>query len=112
MCRNRTDGQVGSAYKGRLYSVESWHYMGKGTTEEQIQHELKTNGPIAAGMCANKVWSAYNQTKGVLTAAQGETCTHIDHDVNYVGWGTDNTTGLDYWLVRSTAYIFYIMISD
>ena len=40
MCRNRTDGKAGSAYSGRLYRVESWRYMGKGTTVREIQAEL------------------------------------------------------------------------
>ena len=102
MCRNRTDGGSGSAYKGRLYSVSSWQYMGKGTTVEQIQQELRTNGPIAAGMCVNSEWVAYNQTKGVLKASQGDSCKHINHDVNYVGWGTDDATGLDYWQIRNS----------
>ena len=76
--------------------------MGKGTTTQDIMHELMTHGPIAAGMCANRRWAEYNKTKGVLTAEDGLNCTHIDHDVNYIGWGTDDVTGLDFWLIRNS----------
>jgi hypothetical protein len=75
--------------------------MGKGTTMDQIKDELRLHGPIAAGMCVNSAWVRYNETKGVLPASEGDSCTKIGHDVNYVGWGTDATTGLDYWLVSA-----------
>ena len=103
MCRNRTDGQpLGSRdYRGRLYFVESWRFMGNGTSVLEIQTELRTHGPIAAGMCINKAWDEYNLTRGVLRASQGTGCDHINHDVNFVGWGT-TVGGLEYWLIRNS----------
>ena len=106
MCRNRTDGDHGARYRGLLFFVESWQYLGKGTTVEQIMEELSTHGPIAAGMCANKEWVTLNTTRRgqVLPASAGTTCDHINHDVNYVGWGTATAAegGLDYWLIRNS----------
>jgi hypothetical protein len=90
MCRNRTDGGPGTRYEGLLFFVDSWRYLGKGTTVDQIMDELSTHGPIAAGMCVNKAWDTLNTTRRgqVLPASEGTTCNHIGHDVNYVGWGT------------------------
>lgn len=107
MCRNRTDGGTGPSYAGELlFFVESWRYLGKGTTVEEIMEELSTRGPIAAGMCVNKAWDTLNTTRRgqVLPAAEGATCDHIGHDVNYVGWGTATAEegGLDYWLIRNS----------
>ena len=104
MCRNRTDGAAGVAYNGPLYGVSSWAYYGNGTTEQQIKDELRSNGPIAAGMCVNKAWVEYNSTKGVLTAAAGENCTKVNHDINFVGWGTATAAegGLPYWVIRNS----------
>ena len=102
MCRNRTDGRGGAAYGGLLFGVESWTYLGEGTTVAQIQAELMAHGPIAAGMCVNKAWIGY--AGGVLNASDGAGCDKIGHDVNYVGWGTatDAEGGLPYWTIRNS----------
>ena len=82
MCRNRTDGQEGSQYNGLLFYVDSWKFLGNGTTVKEIQFEL-LNGPVAAGMCVNKAWEALNSTRRghVLAAIQGSTCHRVNHDV-------------------------------
>ena len=87
-----------------MYGVESWRYLGKGTRIEQIQQELRDNGPIAAGMCVNQAWVSLGDRPRVLPASEGSTCSHINHDVNYVGWGTatEEEGALDYWLIRNS----------
>merc|ERR1712196_484443 len=108
MCRNRTDGKSGTAYTGKLYYVDSYREIAN--TEAEIMAELM-NGPMPAGICVdggdkshpdpNSIILGYKS--GVIKASAGTKCTKVNHDVNYVGWGTASAGdgGLDYWLVRN-----------
>jgi len=55
--------------------------------------------PIAIGIDAE--WAPFHSyTGGVITSPDcGET---IDHGVLLIGYGTDQATGLDYWLVKNS----------
>eukprot|EP01062_Namystynia_karyoxenos_P018154 TRINITY_DN1674_c0_g1_i2.p2 TRINITY_DN1674_c0_g1~~TRINITY_DN1674_c0_g1_i2.p2 ORF type:complete len:397 (+),score=142.35 TRINITY_DN1674_c0_g1_i2:79-1191(+) len=60
-----------------------------------LMHAVATVGPIAISLDAS--WGAYEE--GVFTGSCGTT---IDHAVQLVGYGTDQKSGLDYWLVRNS----------
>ena len=55
-------------------------------------------------MCVNQAWVSLGDRPRVLPASEGSTCSHINHDVNYVGWGTvtEEEGALDYWLIRNS----------
>jgi len=57
------------------------------------------HGPVSVAIQANQlVFQFY--TSGVLSNTK---CgNNLDHGVAAVGYGTDSTTGLDYWLVRNS----------
>jgi cathepsin L len=57
---------------------------------------VATQGPIAISVDAG--WSLYES--GVFAAADGGTT--IDHAVVLVGYGTDEASGTDFWLVRNS----------
>lgn len=58
--------------------------------------EAVTTQPVAVSVDAS--WPDYES--GVFPASEGGT--DIDHGVQLVGFGTDPTTGLDYWLIRNS----------
>jgi len=59
---------------------------------------VATIGPISISVDAS-VWSSYGE--GVYTGCPTSGI-DIDHAVQLVGYGTDATSGLDYWLVRNS----------
>mmetsp|Transcript_61481 Transcript_61481/g.139182 ORF Transcript_61481/g.139182 Transcript_61481/m.139182 type:complete len:209 (-) Transcript_61481:32-658(-) len=59
---------------------------------------VATKGPVAVSVDASQ-WSAYHG--GVFDGCNQET-PDLDHAVVLVGYGTDGTSGLDYWLVRNS----------
>jgi len=60
-----------------------------------LMQALATEGPIAISLAAD--FGGYES--GVYTGKCG---TGIDHAVVLVGYGTDETSGLDYWTVRNS----------
>lgn len=63
-----------------------------------VMHALATVGPLAISVDASK-WSDY--AGGVYTGCNAQS-TDIDHEVLLVGYGTDQASGLDYWLVQNS----------
>eukprot|EP00632_Arachnochrysis_sp_CCMP2950_P014571 CAMPEP_0185691332 /NCGR_PEP_ID=MMETSP1164-20130828/1752_1 /TAXON_ID=1104430 /ORGANISM="Chrysoreinhardia sp, Strain CCMP2950" /LENGTH=375 /DNA_ID=CAMNT_0028357983 /DNA_START=31 /DNA_END=1158 /DNA_ORIENTATION=- len=57
---------------------------------------VATIGPIAVSVDAS--WTGYES--GVFPASEGGTS--IDHAVVLMGYGTDDASGLDYWLIRNS----------
>jgi len=66
------------------------------TGVQNIMAEIATRGPVAAGIDAT-VLETY--TGGIITAT---TPANIDHVISIVGYGTDNATGIDYWICRNS----------
>ena len=66
-----------------------------------LMHAVATVGPIAISVDAEP-WSFYSH--GVFDGgAFSKKCgTTIDHAVQLVGYGTDDASGKDYWLVRNS----------
>jgi cathepsin L len=59
---------------------------------------LATVGPLAISVDAS-AWSKYES--GVFNGCN-QTYPDLDHAVQLVGYGTDNSTGQDYWIVRNS----------
>jgi len=65
-----------------------------------LMHAVNVIGPIAISVDASK-WSFYSS--GVYDGGMFKKCgTTIDHAVQLVGYGTDDQSGQDYWLVRNS----------
>jgi len=58
--------------------------------------EIYARGPVAAGIDAT-VLETY--TGGIITTT---TPANIDHIIEIVGFGTDEATGVDYWIGRNS----------
>lgn len=63
-----------------------------------LMNAVATLGPIAISVDAS-LWSSYES--GVFDGCNQKN-PDIDHAVVLVGYGTDETTGQDYWLVRNS----------
>jgi cathepsin L len=64
----------------------------------QLLYAVATYGPIAVSVDAS-TWHAYSS--GIFNGCDQEN-PDINHAVVLVGYGTDQLTGLDYWLVRNS----------
>jgi cathepsin X len=98
MCK--THDLYGQSYwvNGSRVFVENY-----GTTDatdlDALMSEVYTNGPIACYMYAHSD-SFEDYTGGIITdATQYPGITHV---VVLVGWGHDDATNLDYWVVRNS----------
>jgi cathepsin L len=67
-----------------------------------LMHAVATIGPVAISVDAEP-WSFYSHGVFDGAGAFSKTCgTTIDHAVQLVGYGTDDQSGKDYWLVRNS----------
>jgi cathepsin L len=64
---------------------------------EPLMRKLAMMGPISISVDASS-WMSYKS--GVHTGCAANPV--IDHNVQLVGYGTDDDSGLDYWLVRNS----------
>eukprot|EP00727_Mastigamoeba_balamuthi_P014132 m51a1_g9341 putative xylem cysteine proteinase 1-like isoform x2 (320) ;mRNA; f:68901-69860 len=73
--------------------------LGQVDSDEQVMELLRTYGPLSAGVEAmNAMFRHYKS--GIL---DNPTCkTILDHGVAIVGWGTDQSSGTPYWLIRNS----------
>jgi len=63
--------------------------------KDAMMKEIFNRGPIACGIDAGPL---LNFETGIISTA-GET---VDHVISVVGWGTDSTTNIQYWIVRNS----------
>jgi len=63
--------------------------------KDAMMKEIYARGPIACGVDAMPL---LNYEQGIATG-EGE---GIDHVVSVVGWGKDDKTGTQYWIVRNS----------
>ena len=65
---------------------------------QAIQTDLMAHGPAQASMFLVAAFEVYK--KGVFTTSSAD---YIGaHAVKIVGWGVDNSTKMDYWLVQNS----------
>jgi len=76
-------------------SLTSWKYANSKKNETQLLTALATVAPISICLDAAS-WDSYKS--GVLTKCGNK----LDHCVQLVGYGTDSTSNLDYWIVRNS----------
>jgi len=62
-----------------------------------MQNEIFQRGPIACGIAANLDLVAY--TGGIYSKAADD---EVDHIVSVVGFGHDEASNMDYWIVRNS----------
>lgn len=60
---------------------------------------VATVGPIAVSGAAEP-WQSYSE--GIFNSCSGAIGSDVDHAIVLEGYGTDATTGLDYWLIRNS----------
>jgi KDEL-tailed cysteine endopeptidase len=108
------------AENGTCRSDQSWikyknlgngPYLDPQGDENALMDYLKTKGPPVAYLHATIYFEFYDE--GILT---DDDCTnkdgHLNHAVHLVGYGTDEVTGLDYWLVKNSWGKFLIFESS
>jgi C1A family cysteine protease len=61
--------------------------------------DMLQSGILSVAIQANQ-FAFQNYSGGIFNNAN---CgTKLDHATNVVGWGTDSTTGVDYWIMRNS----------
>jgi len=74
----------------------------EGTGQEQVDNmaaEIYHRGPIACGIAVPEDLY-HNYTGGIYYDTSNNT--EIEHDISVVGYGHDEETGWDYWIVRNS----------
>ena len=67
--------------------------------------EIYHRGPIACGIAVTEDLY-HNYTSGVYYDTTNNT--EIDHDISVVGYGVDEESGWDYWLVRNSWGTYWV----
>ena len=93
-------------------TVIDWKFVGFGATM-WVSSEMKAalaKQPIAVAITANNKY-IHSYASGIIHAdgclesvkdEEGKELNPMNHAVLVVGYGTDETTGLDYWLVKNS----------
>jgi cathepsin F len=77
-------------------TITGWKYVVKGKNETEMQNALYNGGPLSICVDAEP-WQHY--TKGVLSSKCGHS---LDHCVELVGYGVDNSTNIAFWSIRNS----------
>ena len=71
-----------------------------------MQSEILARGPIVCSVATPDDF-VYKYRGGVYDDHNSTTLDDVDHDVEVVGWGVDEDTGADFWLVRNSWGTFW-----
>merc|ERR1711920_529677 len=77
-----------------------WVYSGLARRQRRAKHRHYPNGPIQVAFKVYKSFMSY--TSGVYSKHIYELIPEGGHAVKIVGWGKDDATGVDYWLVANS----------
>ena len=93
-------GDDGKKYCNAI--TEFTHYYtseyGRVADAVNIKKEIMARGPIACSVYVTPKFHAY---KGGVYYEKVET-THTNHVVSLVGWGVDESTNTEYWMLRNS----------
>ncbi|EER00417.1 cathepsin L, putative [Perkinsus marinus ATCC 50983] len=80
--------------------IDGWVQLPGGADEETIKRALVNNGLLAVSFLVTDQTTFYRG--GVINDPACKAVRETDHAVNLVGYGTDPSSGLDYWLLRNS----------
>ncbi|GMS80336.1 hypothetical protein PENTCL1PPCAC_2511, partial [Pristionchus entomophagus] len=95
--------RCGHCWPGNCYGVKNYtrYYVneyGKVATREKIQAEIQAHGPLACAIGATPKFE-FNYVGGVWAEKSNLTSNHI---VTLSGWGVEEKTNTEYWIVRNS----------
>jgi len=79
-----------------------YHYKNASSMTEhikQVKAEIFVRGPVTAGIAGVYL---KNYTGGIIYDNESLRDIHPTHEVSIVGWDVDDTTGVEYWIVRNS----------
>jgi len=79
------------------YPNASINKFGSVSGVSDMMNEIYINGPIACGINANKI---LEYTGGIMDVPHDLKI--IDHIISIVGWGYDDKTDKQYWIIRNS----------
>ena len=92
------------------YFVSEYGKMPKPTIH-QMKAEIFKRGPISCSIDANYVTKGQYQPGDIVTLtkpANESTGWDLDHVVSVAGWGVDDKSGMEYWIVRNSWGTFWL----
>ncbi|KHJ99367.1 papain family cysteine protease [Oesophagostomum dentatum] len=95
-CTNICQRGYGIPYKKDKIYAKNFYWLPK--DEKAIRKEIMTNGPVQASFDTYTDISSYKG--GVYKHTAGGRSG--GHAIRIIGWGKDNTTGEDYWLIANS----------
>ncbi|BDA50271.1 Cathepsin Z [Coccomyxa sp. Obi] len=90
-------------YNGSCFPVTDYERLtvsehGRLAGRANMMAEIKARGPISCSINATRALDKY---KGGVFAQYNEDQS-VNHMVSVVGWGVENATGIEYWIVRNS----------
>jgi cathepsin X len=95
--------RCGSCWPGNCFSIQNYtrYYVkdfGELTGRENMMSEIHMRGPIACSIGATQKFEL-NYTGGVYAE---KLTLEMNHIVSVEGWGVEEGTGIEYWIVRNS----------
>lgn len=71
-------------------------------TEDSLKLLVANYGPIIVAIYASRNFQLYQSGIFIDNDCFTGDCFTVNHAVLIVGYGTDNATGIDYWILRNS----------
>ena len=88
-----------SSRKPEYYNIQPNSVASIYNDVEQIKNEIMENGPVITSI---RIFGNYHDYKGGVYVHGGGMHIHTMHMLKLIGWGHDETSGLDYWLCQNS----------